>query len=505
MNDGRMTPELLNRGFLDAEQYINPVLANYSRQHPSLWRSKIQRGIFTFGEGYSKKARMFHGGQALQDGNRTWEQMQPSRAPNPTTGDPGYDACRYDAPVIGYGIEEKQYTIFQTTRRTTDICLTDLLFKWQFAQQLKLMYGMLSNVTMGEWENWSREVYVNFSTKFAAAPGMPEFTANMGMDEIDVSALDIGTIGQLNNSMLERFYMYMYRQCPMAALAQDGGMPVYGLVTSAETSNDMLVNDPWVVENYRHAVPQVLIDGIGSARTYKGFAHIMDPMTMRFRVKASDPTKLERVWPYKFTPTTVGEAVNIDPEYVNAPFELSVLFLNDVFKALVPPGNPTEIGGHTFGPQDNMGDFKWLNIQDRENNLLNEKGFYFARFRAAPEPGQYHQDAVTILHRRCTGIKVEICNTGDMASALAQNIVSIANYDSDATTNTKVIVTLAASITAGIGDAVTLTDANAADHTGVVTDDSGKAQYVIDLGAVKVGGWAAFILDGSATPKVIAV
>ena len=504
MNDGRLLPELLNQGFLDAEQYINPVMANYSRMYPSLWRSKIGRGVFTFGEGYTKKARMFHGGQAIQDTTRTWDAMKPSRAPDPTTGDPGYDACRYDAPVIGYGIDEKQYTIYQTTRRTTDICLTDILFKWQFEQQLKMMYSMLANVTMGEWENWLRETYINFTTKLAATPGMPEFSMDMGGDTIDVSGLDINDIGQLNQGMLDKMFMYLYRQCPMAALTQQNGMPVFGLVTSAETSKELITKDSTAVTNFRYANPQVLIEGIGSTMTYKNFAHVADPMTMRFRVDPDDTTQLKRVWPYKFTPVTVGDAVNVDKEYVEAPFEMSVIYLNDVFTALVPPSNPTNIGGHEFGPQDNMGDFKWLNIQDRDNNLLNEKGFYFARFRAAPKPEQYHDQAVSILHRRCTDVPVVLCNTGDLGSQGPVAVDSMADYDSVLTTNTMVLVTLAASITSELGDTVTVTDSDGATtYVATVVDDSGDGQYLLDFNTVSALGWTTTIYaDGGNTPTV---
>lgn len=505
MDDGRMTPELLNQGFLDAEQYISPVLANVSRTYANIWRNRIPRGVFTYGEGYTKKSRQFHGGQALQGENRGWETMQPSRAPDPATGDPGYDACRYDAQVVGYGIEEKQYTIYQTTRRTTDVCLTDILFKWQFQQQLKAMFGMLSNVSLGEWENWLREMYVNFATKIVSLPGMPQVDISMGADEIDMSAFDLSDIGQLDQSILDRLYMYMYRQCPMAALAKENGMPVYGLVTSAETQKELITHNSQAVENFQYAKPGVLIEGLGNAMTYKGFAHVADPMSMRFRVKHDDPTKLERVWPYEFEPTTVGDAVNVSQEYVDAPFELSVIFLQDVFKSLVPPANPTTIGGHQFGAQDNMGEFKWINIQDREDNLLNEKGFYFGRYRAAPEPLQYSDDAVCILHRRCTDIELTLCNTGDLSSSSAENITSIANYDDDATTNTMVVVTLASSIEEGIGDSVTVTDGDNDTHTAIIVDDSGDGQYILDFGVVVDGDeddWAAEILDGATQETV---
>jgi len=503
MNDGRLTVEMINQGFFEAQEYINPLISDYSKRYTSIWRSRIPRGSFVYGQGYTQKSRQFYGGLALQDTNRAWSAMQPSRAPDPDTGDPGYDACRYTAPVIGYGLEEKQFTIYETFRRTHDLCLTDILFTWQFEQQLRLMFEMLSDVTLGEWENFLREQYVNFATKLVANPQMQTLTIPLGADTVDISAVDLDSVGRLNQTMLDRLYMFLYRQCPMAALANANGMPTYGLVTSAETSQEVITADSTAVENFRYAQPNVLIEGIGQALTYKHFAHIHDPMTMRFKIDPNDPTQLVRVWPYKQTPTTIGDSVRVDQEYVDAAFELSVIFLNDVFKALVPPGNPTNLSGHEFGPADNMGDFRWLNIQDREENLLKEKGFFFARFRAAPEPMTYHRDAVCILHRRCTDVVVNVCNTATTDSEAAQAILSIADYDTDATTNTKVELSVGTSMAGGgIGVAVTVVDGDSASHAGVIVDDSGDGTYVIDLLVVQSGGWAAEILDGAAAATI---
>lgn len=505
MNDGRMLPEMLNQGFFDAEQWINPVIADYSKKYTGLWRSFIPRGVFPYGQGYTMKSRQFYGGLALQDSQRFWREMQPSRAPDPGTGDPGYDACRYDAPVVGYGLEEKNWKIYEAFRRTTDICLNDILFTWQFEQQLKLMFQMLGDITLGEWENFCREQYVNFTTKLVANAAMSEISFSLGADSIDLGATDPNSIGQLRQEMLDRLYMFLHRQCPMAAVSNVNGYPVFGLVTSAETSQELITKDAVAAENFRYANPSVLIEGIGNAMTYKHFAHMHDSMTMRFKIDVTDPTKLIRVWPYKQTPTTIGESVRVDQEYIDAPFELSVILLNNVFRSLVPPANPTNLSGHEFGPADNMGEFKWINIRDREENLLGEKGFFFARFRAAPEPLTYYRDAVSILHRRCTDVPVVICNTATTSSMSAQGIVSIANYSDDDTTNTKIKVVLAGSMTgAGLGSVVTVVDGNSAAVAtdAVIVDDSGDGVYVIDMLVVKAGGWAEAILDGSGTPTV---
>ena len=337
------------------------------------------------------------------------------------------------------------------------------------------------------------------ATKLLANTGMTEFSMEMGGDSIDVSGLDLSSIGTLDQSLLDRLYMYMYRQCPEGNLGLKNGMPVFGLVTSAETSKELLTKTDAQKENWRYANPEFLIEGIGSAITYKNFAHIMDPMSMRYAPDKDNPGKLKRVWPYKQTPTTIGDAVSISQEYIDAPFELSVVYLNNVFQALVPPANPANIGNAKFNPADNLGEFHWINIPDRNNNLLGEKGWWFARFRAAPQPLQYSDQASVILHRRCTDVNITVCNTGTHDTSGDVNILSSANYESDATANEQVYIVTASSLDNNIGDTVTITltggDAPGA-YTGVISDDTGDSTYRIDLGATTPAGaasWSAAI------------
>ena len=128
----------------------------------------------------------------------------------------------------------------------------------------------------------------------------------------------------------------------------------------------------------------------------------------RYKVKETNgavSTTLERVYPYKHEATTIGTATNIDKDYVYAPYELSVIFLKNVMRGLVPE-NPTAVSGATFGGASNLGTYKWINIPDETTNLLGETGFMFARYNCAPEPLEQVDNAVTLLHRRHQAIPI---------------------------------------------------------------------------------------------------
>lgn len=103
-----------------------------------------------------------------------------------------------------------------------------------------------------------------------------------------------------------------------------------------------------------------------------------------------------------------------------------MIFLNDVYTTLVPPAGPANVGGASFGVVPGlMGDFKWLNIQDLEKNMLNENGFYFARYEAFSEPGENHTEPIGFFYRRCVNIKAGECESDEVGSATAVTVAGL--------------------------------------------------------------------------------
>lgn len=497
-SDSPCDVEVLNQAFIDAEQYINPVIADRSKKYHSLYQSKIKRGVFKYGEGYVKKSQTFYGGLAVQDCGNSWSVVEPSR-PAGTNGeeDPGHDSCRYESEVINYGFEEKSYTLYQATRRTLDICLNDIVFKWQYEKQLSLTYKMLANVTLGEWEEIEREFYIDFANKYIVTNsntglGLESFSMTLGDCAIDVPAGGFNAIGVLTQEVLDRFYSYLYRQVPEGSMGVKDGMPQFALITSPETSTGIIRNDGTRNTDMRYTDPSFLIEGYGTVKAYQGYAHVHDPHAPRFKV-SEDGTKLERVHPYVTTATTIGEAVNVSTEYIMAPFELSVIFLKNVYAALVPPSNPSRLAGaYTFDPADNFGEFHWINIQDRCENLLKEKGFFFARFRIAPEPLENSADAIVFLHRRCTQLDLAYCITDGTCDDTAVIACAQADTSEALADSTEYDVELAANIDCHPGMEVTVTFTGTAELRATIVADTNAPTYRLAFAAGVAGGHCAY-------------
>lgn len=427
-----------NNDFIEAEQYVHQAIASKSKATKSLWRNMIPTGTFEYGRGYMMKKHAFSGGKEITDAAGDWYQLKgPKDRAN--SNNAAEDACQYDPQVVGYGFEEKQYTIYETTRRTEDVCLRDLVFNWQFEAQMTMIMNSLSDITLGAWEKWLRETYVTFATKLLVAEGMPSFTItgsvnasgvlqSAGLREINLGGTPANKIGLLTQPVLDNIYSYLARQCSDARVA-DGpnSMPVFPIVTSFETSTEMITRDERRRNDQRYARPTFLLEGYGSVSGYQNWAHYHDIETPRYKLSL-DGTKLERVYPYEFTPSTIGEMTNISKDYVNAPFEMSIVFLKDVFRGLVPE-NPGNVAGATFGGASNLGTFKWINIPNKETNLLGEIGFMFARFNCAPEPLDQVDNALVLVHRRHQAIPIVLPDQSiddEGASDAALDILSVA-------------------------------------------------------------------------------
>jgi len=494
--------EDITSAFVEAPKYILQTIANKIRKAKTLYTAMVPRGTFELGHGYTAYKEEFHGGLAIQDGGTSWKVMAKYRKPGTGTAtiaakdDPGYDPCKSEALEIGRGTEEKNWTVFQTERRTEDICLTDARFFWQLEQQLALWYESLAQVSIAEWEQILGAAYASFCTKAVvrqstldSATGLDTFTLTPDAGgtfggSITIPAGGLGTIGVLNTSVLDRLYQYLVRQVnDDGYLGMDSGMPLFGLAASQETIGDLIKQDSKEVTALYWAQPGINIEGYGVMRTYKNWVHYNDWNAERYAVNAAG-TALVRVFPYKATPTTIGDAIVVDPAYLNAPFEVSKVIIRNVFTADVPPPNPSAISGFQFSPFDNIMDWTFMNIKDRCDNPRGEKGFFLARGRMAPEPMQNSAYVIEILHRRCNYMIIEECTTCTNTDA-TPNMVTVAQLD---TTEVKAasknwIIQLDGCLNCQVGDRVTVTVVGSGSGTkyGTLVDNMAGTYIVVCL------------------------
>ena len=508
----------LNNSFIRAEQFVHQAIANKSKDTMSIWRDMIELGNFEYGRGYMMKKHSFYGGKEVTDSTGDWYQLKDYNDRS-DSNDHLENACQYEPVVTDYGFEEKKYTIYETTRKTKDICLRDIVFHYQFEQQLQLIFDNLSDITLGAWEKWLRETYVTFATKQIVAEGFPTFEVDgassgdvidqAGLREIKLEGVPEDTIGVLSQDVLDYHYQYLARQARGGKVADgENGMPVFALVTSFETSTELISKDSVRNQDMRYARPSFLLEGYGTITGYKNFAHSHDLETPRFKVSET-AGQLTRVFPYEFTPTTIGNATNISRDYVTAPFELSIIFLKNVYKGLVPE-NPTAVSGATFGGASNLGTYKWINIEDKDTNLLGETGFMFARFNCAPEPLEQVDNALVLLHRRHQAVPVVMPKEGAELSTAGAGPVDVLSVehkvtpeDSSSVLYREIEVVLGTPLTDRIGDDVVVAitgGSNSGNKDARIARDYANGRYRLIMDADS--DWVSDISTGGASATV---
>lgn len=429
-----------NQQFLDALEFVDDVIQRRQHLQTSTWRSMIARQPYVLGEGLVKRAYRFHPGLGDQRGLHRWHAIQISRVAS--GADPGVDACAYNPYLVDYGFETVEYTGFQTSRRTRHICIRDIRFTWQFKQQLNLVMGFLGDVTNSVHENFAREWYIRTAVEagnaFVLSEGSPNsvtFTYDpFSTDDDGDNTLTIARgndVSMMNWTYMRWFDRFLQVQAPQAAIGNDGGWPLFGLVFDMEDFDRLLERDPDIREDYRHAKAETLIEHYGKTNRFKAFSLMHDPLAPRFAIKSQDGTNitLRRVDPKQDdTAVTIGNRVGVNTDYLNAEYAMGIIFLKDVFSEQIPPAGPTNPGGGTsFGATPSLnGEFKWVNIPNEETNLLGENGFYFSRFEIFPKPGIYDQEAIVFLYRRVPNTEVLDGDIGGDAASVSPVTISSA-------------------------------------------------------------------------------
>ena len=486
--------EEINRAFMDATEFIQPIIEDATKRYKSPFRNLIPTGVFPLGEGLVQETRRYHGSMGDQSGLLTWREVQKGRAPG-TLGvdDPGFDPCKYDVYKIKYGFSVRDFKIYETARGTEDICINDIKWNWQFEQQLKLIFDQLVDVTMNVHENFNQEMYLNFCRKivWTDAADAVEFDYDPFVSK--EIRLPLGTqVSTLTAKHFRYWYEMMMLDVESDALGADGDMPVFPFIIHPLDFDDMLNNDATIREDYRYANPTALVANYGTIKQWRGTGFMNHKLPPRFRLARVEngESVFERVDPFiEQQAGAMGVEMALNPEYIKAEYAVGMYMIDRVFEKLVPPAGPASPGGGTqFGDVPNLaGEWKWLVFPDRCDNPLGEKGHYFSRFQNAAKPLRNYDKPVAVFYKRCPQVCLNVCTPCVPAGAGAQDVVagSVKAVDPKGTgAYTNVVLTLEAPL-AGVSanKAVTVTFGDASTETAYIAKDANAPTYELTFDA----------------------
>jgi hypothetical protein len=327
---------------------------------------------------------------------------------------------------VTFGQKLRQYSLEWASIDSPDIALEDLRFAVKRKEQLSNIMDVLTESTSLIWQDRYRNLFTKqvadagnlvypasasivASTSGAAAANDLTAVYNAAISGI-ATAFASGAItasslpqSQLTQGILKRLYMKLVRDgAGSKAMGRENGAPVFMLICGAETSESLIRLNADIRQDFRYAKPNELLTPLGIDRSYGGFYHSIDAYPPRFRIfdvtAGAYKDTLIRTYPFIKSATTKGTSYDINPAYETADYEISYIFHQDVMRSVVPsPINTANKMG--FNPQNYRGEFKWVNILDRQANPDGNVGYFRGVCASGARP-VFPQYGYAIMHKR---------------------------------------------------------------------------------------------------------
>lgn len=321
-------------------------------------------------------------------------------------GNTGSGTCAPSAQTIKPALRRRSYQLQMTALESTDICVNDLRFAAYRKQVLANMMQNLSENTAYLTIERNRDEYTRVcENKVVLRPssdGSCPTTGGRAITDLQINWFPLVVpTSQLTDGLLKKFYMSLIRNGGgINPLDRENGRPVFGLICSSETSDQLLKSNDNIRNDFRWSSRvNELLTPLGVERSFNGFFHLNDDFPPRWNFTGG---AWVRVYPYKGVAADISGTfrMEIDPAYESALYEDSYIYHTDVLTKLVPNTITSPGGGTSFDAQNYSGDWKWNNIKDRGTNPDGTIGYFRGVFQDATEPG-FPQYGIAIRHLRC--------------------------------------------------------------------------------------------------------
>lgn len=341
----------------------------YARtMHRSIWLDMVEKGTWPDGMGQTISVLIYK--SSVPASPTAWT----------TVGfnDGSGNTCVPEADQIEFAQTLRTYNLQQKALEGPKLCVNDLRFTFQAQEQLDNCFKVLAENAQELMANRRRDEYVRLAQhKVICTDGYPEGSASFPLTE---------PTSRLTSGALKRIRQRLIRDGAGrdGAVDMQDGQPVFIAVMSPETDEQLIEQDYQIREDFRNTdrAPE-LLRALGINRSYKGFYHVIDHQAPRYNFEGGAWVRESY---YTRTATTKGSEAVVNSDYESAEYEDTIIFVPSVYKCLVPTPISTPGGNTSFEPQTYMGDWKWLNIQDRIDNPDKSWGNFRGLFADGSKP-----------------------------------------------------------------------------------------------------------------------
>jgi len=316
------------------------------------------------------------------------------------------EGCRPPNDTVQFGTTQFAITPRHTSLDTQEFCIRDIQTGFQYADWMSKISGALEYIP--QWV-WARRFTADYVKAVSLADQMVTLTQAgggvAGTIDFDDHYITTGAFGKLRQGILDKFYAKLMRDGAALPSGMDEatGAPVFTLITSAETSMDIVRSDPDLREDTRYAYMgkgemTPLVPGVPfKKKNYGGFIHEIDPYPRRFILQGGAYVEIS---PFTRSAAHLGYKQEINAAWENAPFEESIIWHEGVYRDLAINTATNIPANWTFTPRSWMGSFSPRNIPDKVCNPDGTMLYFRALFASALEPLNPNL-GFSILHGRC--------------------------------------------------------------------------------------------------------
>lgn len=308
--------------------------------------------------------------------------------------------CLPGTNTVSFGQTHFTITPKHAAINTQTFCIRDIITGFMFADWMRKVSKALEYIPT--WF-WARRYTADYVRVVALANQMVSLVS--GSTPTMSNTYSTSTNGKLRQGILDSLYAHLMRNgaSQPSGVDEATGAPVFTLITSAETSIDIIRSDPDLRNDTRYAFMgkgemTPLVPGVPfKKKNYGGFIHEIDPYPRRFTIAGGAFLEIN---PFIQSTTTTGNKWEVNAAWENAPFEESIIWHEGVYRSQVVNTSENIPDGWNFTPRSYMGSFSPRNILDAVCNPDGTMIFFRGLFSDAAEPMDPTL-GYSIIHNRC--------------------------------------------------------------------------------------------------------
>lgn len=280
--------------------------------------------------------------------------------------------------VAKVGKTTRTFYNYQVAIEGESFCAVDLWRAGGLEAQLDGFSRALSGYVRAFWETHDQDEYFQMCkykvicvSDSCPAPYSDQMDATWTAAATTIEAGSYGSApcpsATLGQGELDRWRIKLIRDgAARSAMGMTDGGPVLTLFGGAETLQQLKHQVTQDHNDIRYSQPSELLAPYGGGdRTWKGYYHIEIPFPRRFSCTEGAYTQVAA---WTMGNATKGEKAEVNSDWETADYEETVIFDRSVMTQLVPSPIVTPAMNWNFDPVNYLGQWKMMNIIDKDEN-----------------------------------------------------------------------------------------------------------------------------------------